>query len=98
MEAQIRQTLRKVNTDKLGGRQKAVLANLRQVLGDARLYANAYELSEVRDEQQKNARQARHWLERARRDILEASETDIFSAIDVAHLSAQVDLIIEQMS
>lgn len=64
---------------------------LRQNLADGKIYAREYELSQMRDEQIDNARHAHKWLERARQQILRASEFSVFSAIDVAHLTAQID-------
>ena len=69
-------------------------AKLMQALGDARIYASDYELSEVREEQLDNAKKAKKYLEQARASILKASETNIFGAVDVAQLSAQIDQII----
>jgi hypothetical protein len=66
---------------------------LQQDLTDARIYANDYELSETRDEQLDNAKKSKKWLEQARRNILAASEFNIFGAIDVAHLTAQVEQV-----
>jgi hypothetical protein len=90
-EADVRQILRKVDAAKLERKYREVLAQLRQNLVDIRIYINAYEFSEERPEQLDNARSARKWLAEARKNILKASEQDIFSAIDVAHLSAQLD-------
>jgi hypothetical protein len=52
-----------------------------------------YELSETREEQAKNAKFAKKWLNQAQKNILSASEFNIFDAIDVAHLSAQIDQV-----
>jgi hypothetical protein len=54
-------------------------------------------LSESREEQLYNAKKAKKWLDQARRNILSASEFNIFGAIDVAHLSAQIDQIISEI-
>jgi hypothetical protein len=72
--------------------QEAVLG-LRQNLVDARVYTNDYELSETREEQVDNAKKAKRWLEEARKNILTASQYDIFNAVDTAHLSAQAEQI-----
>jgi hypothetical protein len=94
LEAEVRMLLRPVDVYKLDPSLRETMANLRQNLADARIYSNDYELSETREEQELNAKRAKHWLNEARSDILEASQHDIFSAIDVAHLSAQIDQII----
>jgi hypothetical protein len=85
--------LRKVNMRKVADREVKLLAALRQNLIDARIYAHDYELSEMREEQLDNAKRAKKYLEQARQQILRASEFNIFGPIDVAHLSAQIDQV-----
>jgi transposase len=97
LEAEIRMILRPVDAYKLNPAQRETLADLRQNLADARIYTNDYELSETREEQTLNAKRAKHWLKEAQEDILTASQHDIFSAIDVAHLSAQIEQIIGEL-
>lgn len=94
LEAEVRMILRPVDIYKLEPAMRETTGNLRQNLADARVYTNDYELSETREEQTLNAKRAKHWLNGARADILIASQYDIFSAIDVAHLSAQIEQII----
>jgi hypothetical protein len=94
LEADVRQILRKVNEAKLERKYRNALTDLRQNLVDIRIYTNAYEFSEERPEQMDNAKQAKQWLAEARKNILKVSEKDIFSAIDVAHLSAQIEQIL----
>jgi hypothetical protein len=45
----------------------------------------------MRDEQLNNAKKARKYLDQARTQILRASEFDVFGAVDVAHLTAQIE-------
>ncbi|HEX5448119.1 MAG TPA: hypothetical protein VFW90_02880 [Candidatus Saccharimonadales bacterium] len=97
LEAQVSSALRPVDRQALDRRERELLAKLVQSLTDSRIYSQSYELSETRDEQLKNAREAKKWLGRARRDILKASEKDIFGPADVAHLSAQIDQIIGEL-
>lgn len=93
LDGEIRQILRNQDVSRLPAKQRGLLANLDQDLVDARKYVNAYELSETREEQLDNAKVARSWLSKARKCILSASEHDIFGAVDVASLSAQIDTI-----
>lgn len=97
LEAQINHTLRKIDFRKISAKERNTLQNLQQNLVDARIYLNGYELSETRDEQLDNAKQAKHWLDRVGENVLLASEFDIFGAIDVAHLSAQIEQIISNL-
>jgi len=93
LEAEVRMILRPVDFYKLEPAQRETMADLRQNLADARVYTNDYDLSETREEQTLNAKRAKHWLSEVRTDILNASQYDIFSAIDVAYLSAQIEQI-----
>jgi len=94
LEADVRQVLRKTDQSKLERKYRSSLAELRQNLVDIRIYTNAYEFSEERPEQLENAQIARDYLNQAKQHILKASEVDVFSAIEVAHLTAQIDKVI----
>lgn len=93
VESQIRQVLRKVDLADLTGRDRKFITDLQQNLIDARIYVSSYELSETREEQLDNAKKSKKWLNAALKNILSASESDIFGAIDVAELSAQIERI-----
>jgi hypothetical protein len=97
IDAQINRILRNFDMRKLSARERNVLAKLQQNLNDSRIYTSDYELSETREEQIDNAKKAQKWLKEASKNILAASEFNIFSAIDVAHLSAQIDQIISEL-
>src|SRR5579862_1541891 len=91
LEADISMMLRRIDQSKLDEKPRSAVAKLRQSLIDAKIYIRDYELSEMRDEQLKNAKTGRKWLEQGRQAILKASEYNVFGAIDVAHLTAQID-------
>jgi hypothetical protein len=93
LDAEVNRVLRKFDLRKFGSKERKYLADLQQNLVDARVYTNDYELSETREEQLKNAKLAKKWLESLRVNILSASESNIFGAIDVAHLTAQIEQI-----
>jgi flagellar biosynthesis/type III secretory pathway protein FliH len=93
LEADVRQILRKTDQVKLERKYREALADLKQNLVDIRIYVNAYEFSEMRPEQQENAKTAKKWLKQAGQNILKASEANVFSPIDVAHLSAQLEQV-----
>jgi hypothetical protein len=97
VELQVNSTLRNFDLRKLGIIERNTLAKLRQNLTDSRIYTTDYELSETRDEQKDNAKKAKKWLAQAQKNILTASEFNIFGAIDVAHLSAQIEQIISEL-
>ena len=77
--------------------ERKIITLLKSDLVDARLDVRDYELSETRDEQIKKATEAKKRLERLRKGILAASEYNVFSAIDVAQLTAQLEQIIENI-
>jgi hypothetical protein len=76
---------------------RKIVTDMRRRITDARLDTRDYELSETRDQQLKNASLAKKRLEQVRKDILAASEYNIFSSVDVAQLTATVDHIIERL-
>jgi ribosome-binding factor A len=94
IDAQVNMIIRGIDWAKINEKGRRAVIELRQDLSDARVYAQDYELSEMRDEQLANAKKAKKYLARARAAILRASEFDVFGAIDVAHLSAQIDQLI----
>jgi hypothetical protein len=93
VDAQVNSILRQTAWEKVNEKGRKAVADLRQNLASARIYAADYEVSEMRDEQLDNAKKARRYLEKARVQILRASEFDVFSPIDVAHLTAQIDQV-----
>lgn len=76
---------------------RKVVTDLRRRITDARLDTRDYELSETREEQLKHARAAKKRLGVVRKDILAASEYNMFSAIDVALITGTIDQIIERI-
>lgn len=91
IDNQIGRILRQVDWADVDQKGRLAVDELRQNLADAKIYSQDYELSEMRDEQLDNAKKAKKWLSAARRQILKASEFNVFGAIDVAHLTAQID-------
>jgi len=98
LEGQVRQILRKLNMHELSIKEKKFVSDLQQNLDDTRIYIADYESSEDQQERLANARLAKKWLVSAQKNILSASEYNIFGAIDVAHLGAQIDQIIEALN
>ena len=83
--------MRQVDWAQVNQKGRTAVEELRQSLADAKIYSQDYELSEMRNEQLDNAKKAKKYLDLARRQILRASEFNVFGAIDVAHLTAQID-------
>jgi len=77
--------------------EQKVIKDLKTEVIDARLDIRDYELSETREEQLKKATASKKRLDRVRRGILAASEYNVFTAIDVAQLTAQLEQISENV-
>jgi glyoxylate carboligase len=91
IDTQVSMILRKTDWQDVGEKPRKAVLELRQNLADAKIYAQDYELSEMRDEQLDNAKKAKKWLERAQQQILRASEFNVFGPIDTANLTAQIE-------
>ncbi len=73
--------------------ERKIVTELRRDLVDSRLDIRDYELSETREEQLGKAKIAKERLDQVRKHILAASEINVFSAIDVAQLTAIIEHI-----
>ena len=76
---------------------RRLLADLKHNLTDTRLDVRDYELAETKSEQVQLAHGARERLGVVREAILVASQYNIFSAIEVARLSAMIQQLQEQL-
>ena len=90
-------TLSAIDVYALPAGERKIVTGLKREMVDARLDIRDYELSETRAEQLTNAKAAKKRLEVIRKLILSASEYDIFSAVDVAQLTAELEQIIEEL-
>jgi len=97
IEGQINRILRSVDIGEIAEKGRRAINELKQNLIDARIYSQDYELSEMRQEQLDNAKKAKKWLNASRTQILRASEFEVFGAIDVAQLSAEIETVIEDL-
>lgn len=91
IDGQISRILRQTDSQQINDKGRKAIGELQQNLVDAKVYTQDYELSETREEQMDNAEKAKKYLRKSRQAILRASEFDVFSPIDVAHLTAQID-------
>lgn len=97
LEKQIIGRLAGVDVQSVSLPERKLVEALRRQIVDVRLDIRDYELSETRGEQLDNAKQAVSRLINIRKDILTLSEYGIFSAADVAQLTAQLDQIAERI-
>ena len=95
LETQLNSALSMIDVYDLPAKEAKLVHALKQEVLDARLDARDYELSETRAEQIKCAQVAKKRLEQVRKNILAASEYNVFGAVDVAQLSAQIEQIID---
>jgi hypothetical protein len=97
LEGQLQAKLSSIDLPSLPHAEQTVILGLRQSLIDARLTIQEYELSETRDEQLRVAQEAKGFLEQVNKSILAVSGQGIFSAVDVAHLSANIEQIADNI-
>jgi len=88
----INNILSAIDTAELSIRERDSLQNLRNSLIESRLEIQDYELAETRDFQLRNARNAKKELKFIK-DYIASNQLNLFSAIDVAHLTARVEQI-----
>ncbi len=86
-----------LDIDIIGRETAKILAKIKQLSPEVRLDVRDWEMADSRIEMEQNAKAAVKRLEELRLNILKASEHGIFSAIDVIHLSAQIDAITEEL-
>jgi hypothetical protein len=97
LQAHINGVVSAMDINAMDLKPRKVMTDLGQYVAEARLDTRDYELSETRDEQLKHAAVAKKRLAQVRKNILAASEYDIFGAVDVAQLTGTVDHIIERI-
>jgi len=93
LEVEVVGVLSPIDIYSLDRPQQKLVTTIKQDLVDARLDVRDYELAETRTEQLENAQAAKQRLEVLRKHILAASEYNLFSAVDVAQLTAHLDTI-----
>ena len=98
LETEVGSVLSPIDVYELDRGLQKLIAAIKHELVDARLDIRDYELSETRAEQLEKAKAAQKRLEALRKNILTASEHDIFSAVDVAQLTAQLDFVAEHIN
>lgn len=97
LEADVLKILAALDVYSLGQKPTQLVAAIKRGVADARLDIRDYELAESRVEQLKLKAASTESIELLQREILSASEYNIFSAIDVAQLSSLIDRIQERL-
>lgn len=76
--------------------QQQNVADIKNGLVDARLDTQDYELAETRDDQLRNAKEAKARLEYVR-GLIVTNTLNVFGAVDVAHITAQIGQINDRL-
>lgn len=97
IETRINGILSSFDIDSLPSRERELIALIKRQATDARLDIRDYQYAETRNEQLALAKEAKKRCEQVRRLMLKASESDLFSAIDIAQMTAQIDQLISQL-
>lgn len=97
VERQLQSVLAQLDIDALPVRQRELAASIKREATDARLDIRDYGMADALQAQQRLAHEANKRLEQLQKHIVLASEYNIFSAIDVAQLSANIQQIIAEL-
>lgn len=90
---QVGSILSRLDIDMLDRAQIKLVGTIKRLLQDVRLDIRDWEVADSREEMQIHAKEALQRLEQAHETILLASEHNIFSAIDIADITARFDRI-----
>lgn len=96
LEGDILRLLAFVDIADIDTKQQHAIAQLKNALIDGRLEIQDYELAETRDNQLRNAKNAKQYLENVR-DLIMSNPANVFGAVDVAHLTAQLEQISDNL-
>jgi len=97
VELAVRRQLAGVDSAELPREERAAIESLQRLLADCRLDVRDYEYSETRDEQLANAAVAKKHITQLQQLVLRASSYGVFGPADVAHVSASLEQIAEQL-
>lgn len=96
LEADVLRLLAQMDVTYLSVEEQQKVARLRNSLIDARLEIQDYELAETREDQLRNAAQSKKYLQKVRVTITD-NALNVFGAVDVAHLTAQLEQISDRL-
>jgi hypothetical protein len=97
IEAFVRGLLIAIVDDDLPAAGRRAVREIRQTMAQARKALRDYEREEDARVQARLLPETFMGLEQVRRNILDASQYDVFSAIDIAHLSAKIDQLMDRL-
>lgn len=92
LSADVLHLLTQIDVSRMDIPDQQKIEKLRNALIDVRLEIQDYELAETRENQIRNAKKSKQYLLIIKNTITD-SELNVFGAVDVAHLTAQVEQI-----
>jgi hypothetical protein len=95
LEKYITGVLSGLDTYTLDARPRGLAKLVKIQAADARLDLRDFTYADTKAEQIKYEGTVRNRLEQLRRSIIEVSEYGIFNAVDVVHISTQIDSLLE---
>lgn len=98
LERQIGGILSAYDVAELPTVQRDLAAALKNQLIDARLSVRDYEYAGTRIDQLAAAKEAKDFFRQVQDTIVKVSQFGLFGAVDVAQLSARIELIISQLA
>ena len=96
LEADVLRLLSQLDPAYLSTEEQQKIARIKNNLIDARLEIQDYELAETREYQLRNAADAKKYLQKVR-SVITSNTLNVFGVVDVAHLTAQLEQISEQL-
>lgn len=87
-----------IDMAELAPRPRDIASSLKMQVIDLRLEARDYEYAENRHDQQLHAKTAHAYADTVRQGVLAASESGVFSAVEVVEFSTLLDNLIECLS
>lgn len=96
LEADILRLVSGIDIADLSTPEQQSLEQLKNLLIDARLEIQDYELAETRELQLANSRQAKEYLSKVQESIV-GNTFNAFGAVDVAHLTAYIGHISDKL-
>ncbi len=97
LEADVLRLLGQIDISYLSIEEQQKIAQLKNNLIDARLEIQDYELAETREHQLRNANDAKKYLKKVR-IVISGNQLNVFGAVDVAHLTAKIEQIVEKLN
>lgn len=98
LDAGIRASLSSFDIDSLPLHERELITLIKRQASDARLDIRDYEYAETRAEQLGGLRESNERFGQLERNIVKASEYNLFGAIDVVQLSTKIQQILAGMN